>query len=197
MKQKTLCCVIAVLLCISCLATGCFTDKNPVKPSPSSTPNSTESSDPSEPSQPTPDTPSTPETPDVSDTPDAPVVPDKPNGTTNTSSGSSGNKHVQYNYKPIDDMNVLVPAGAKSTQKWIATDIELTAAKTYVNPYLNQAINCQFTGPQGQKMTIPGYWDGGQKWVIRFAPPVVGKWTYTVSAADKADAGLHNVKGEP
>lgn len=196
MKQKTLCCVIAVLLCISCLATGCFTDKNPVKPSPSSTPNSTESSDPSEPSQPTPDTPSTPETPDVSDTPDAPVVPDKPNGTTNTSSGSSGNKHVQYNYKPIDDMNVLVPAGAKSTQKWIATDIELTAAKTYVNPYLNQAINCQFTGPQGQKMTIPGYWDGGQKWVIRFAPPVVGKWTYTVSAADKADAGLHNVKGE-
>lgn len=45
-------------------------------------------------------------------------------------------------------------------------------------------------------MTVPGFWDGGQKWVIRFAPPVVGKWTYTVSAADTADAGLHKISGE-
>ena len=190
MKQKSLCCVIALLLCFSCLATGCSHDKNKGgNTSSGSSSNSvssvyTSSSDSSgDSSQPQEE--SKPSSENTTSVPDG-----------SSSTGGSTDKNVQINYTPIDDVNIVVPNGAKSTQKWTATDIVLNAKKTYGNPYTEQAINCQFTGPQGQKMTVPGFWDGGQKWVIRFAPPVVGKWTYTVSAADTADAGLHKISGE-
>lgn len=126
----------------------------------------------------------------------SPYHPDAGSSGTGSGTNGGGNKVTSTNYRPVDDPNVVVPAGAKSTQKWVATDIVLTAGKEYANPYLDQAIHCEFKGPQGQKMTIPGFWDGGKKWVIRFAPPVVGKWSYQVKAADTADAGLHQVSGD-
>ena len=197
MKRKSICCVISMLICFSCLVAGC-------SPGSIESTSSNASSEASNNSISSEDSISS----DNSDTssllqeesaPDIQNPSDTPTGSANNNqniSSSNTNKNTQINYKPIDNINVVVPEGAKSTQKWTATDIVLSAKKTYDNPYLNQAINCQFTGPQGQKMTIPGFWDGGQKWVIRFAPPVVGKWTYIVSAADTADAGLHNIKGE-
>lgn len=126
----------------------------------------------------------------------SPYHPDAGSSGNGSGTNGGGNKVTSTNYRPVDDPNVVVPAGAKSTQKWVATDIVLTAGKEYANPYLDQAIHCEFKGPQGQKMTIPGFWDGGKKWVIRFAPPVVGKWSYQVKAADTADAGLHQVSGD-
>jgi hypothetical protein len=38
-----------------------------------------------------------------------------------------------------------------------------------------------------------GFWDGGQAWKVRFAPPFTGTWTYT---SISKDAGLSNVKGK-
>ena len=74
----------------------------------------------------------------------SPYHPDAGSGT-----NGGGNKVTSTNYRPVDDPNVVVPAGAKSTQKWVATDIVLTAGKEYANPYLDQAIHCEFKGPQG------------------------------------------------
>ena len=190
MKQKSLCCVIALLLCFSCLATGCSHDKNKGGNTSSGSSSNSVSSENNSSSDSSGDS----SQPQEESKPSSENTTSVPDGSSST--GGSTDKNVQINYTPIDDVNIVVPNGAKSTQKWTATDIVLNAKKTYGNPYTEQAINCQFTGPQGQKMTIPGFWDGGQKWVIRFAPPVVGKWTYTVSAADTADAGLHKISGE-
>lgn len=190
MKQKSLCCVIALLLCFSCLATGCSHDKNKGGNTSSGSSSNSVSSENNSSSDSSGDS----SQPQEESKPSFENTTSVPNGSSST--GGSTDKNVQINYTPIDDVNIVVPNGAKSTQKWTATDIVLNAKKTYGNPYTEQAINCQFTGPQGQKMTIPAFWDGGQKWVIRFAPPVVGKWTYTVSAADTADAGLHKISGE-
>ena len=197
MKRKSICSVISMLICLSCFVVGCSpgTGDSSSEMTSSNTSSSQSSSESGASSDASSDASSAPSESDP-ESQGTENTPSPPSGDQQSSDNSHTDKNVQITYKPVDDINVVVPAGAKSTQKWVATDIVLTAKKEYATPYLNQAINCQFTGPQGQKMTIPGFWDGGQKWVIRFAPPVVGKWSYVVSASDTADSGLHNVSGK-
>ena len=96
----------------------------------------------------------------------SPYHPDAGSSGTGSGTNGGGNKVTSTNYRPVDDPNVVVPAGAKSTQKWVATDIVLTAGKEYANPYLDQAIHCEFKGPQGQKMGYPFCASGGWKMVV-------------------------------
>ena len=148
MKQKSLCCVIALLLCFSCLATGCSHDKNKGGNTSSGSSSNSVSSENNSSSDSSGDS----SQPQEESKPSSENTTSVPNGSSST--GGSTDKNVQINYTPIDDVNIVVPNGAKSTQKWTATDIVLNAKKTYSNPYTEQAINCQFTGPQGQKMTV-------------------------------------------
>ena len=48
-------------------------------------------------------------------------------------------------------------------------------------------ITGSFTGPGGIKLAIPGFWDGGNRWKLRFTPTVAGQWHYAVSASDPDD----------
>ena len=50
----------------------------------------------------------------------------------------------------------------------------------------------KFLSPSGFTMTMPGFWDGGQTWKIRFAPTLVGIWSYQTKANDM---GLNNQTG--
>ncbi len=37
----------------------------------------------------------------------------------------------------------------------------------------------------GKKITITGFWNGGQEWCINFAPPSTGEWKYTSVSRDR------------
>lgn len=145
MKQKSLCCVIALLLCFSCLATGCSHDKNKGGNTSSGSSSNSVSSENNSSSDSSGDS----SQPQEESKPSSENTTSVPNGSSST--GGSTDKNVQINYTPIDDVNIVVPNGAKSTQKWTAADIVLNAKKTYGNPYTEQAINCQFTRPAGTK----------------------------------------------
>ena len=41
----------------------------------------------------------------------------------------------------------------------------------------------EFSGPRGARMRIPGFYDGGGVWKIRFAPPTPGPWVLRTSSA--------------
>jgi len=57
-------------------------------------------------------------------------------------------------------------------------------------------VTAQFTGTsgvcKGETIQVPGFWDGSDKWKIRFAPPLSGKWKYETISKDK---GLNGQKG--
>ena len=36
-----------------------------------------------------------------------------------------------------------------------------------------------FRGPAGSNLHVPGFYNGGKQWLIRFCPPEVGEWTFT------------------
>lgn len=75
----------------------------------------------------------------------------------------------------------------------------------YANPYDPEVIDvtAEFTGPDGQKQTIPGFYyegygftqndgievavrkENNKGWRVRFTPDLEGDWTFTLSARDK------------
>lgn len=77
----------------------------------------------------------------------------------------------------------------------VTQEIELTSTGEYEYPYADASIYAVFTGPEGQTMTIPGYWFGGATWKIRFAAPSEGTWNYEVFCSNTEDTGLHGIKG--
>jgi hypothetical protein len=80
-------------------------------------------------------------------------------------------------------------------EQWRMTEITLTSTTAYTNPIMDASITADFSGPEGTVISRPGFWDGGNTWKIRFAPTKVGAWTYTVTASDTSNAGLHNRTG--
>ncbi len=72
--------------------------------------------------------------------------------------------------------------------------IELTVKMSakYSNPYdaREVALEGVFTGPDGSKMTVPGFWDGVEAWKIRFTPSQVGTWKYGIFVTDKRGKSL-------
>ncbi len=85
-------------------------------------------------------------------------------------------------------MLVFAPtlAFAVDVPKWSAYDINVTAGSSYSNGYASgpTTFNATFTGPGGVTQTVPGFWDGGSNFKIRFTPTIEGAWSYTTSSSD-------------
>ncbi len=74
------------------------------------------------------------------------------------------------------------------TETWRAIDIPLECPHNYSNPFLDVDVIGEFTGPDGEIIRLYGFWDGGSRWVIRFAPTCVGIWSYKTYASDGSAA---------
>ena len=93
-------------------------------------------------------------------------------------------------------------AGQSTVKKWDVYELKLTAKNKYENPYAaipvlaDGLVAVTFTGTkgpaQGKTISVYGFWDGGQTWRVRFAPPEAGTWQYRSSSNDK---GLNNARG--
>lgn len=91
----------------------------------------------------------------------------------------------------------------ENVKQWEVFELKMTAREHYTNPYLDglpddrtSLVKVKFTGIDGDannmEYTISGFWDGGQTWLARFAPPASGKWSYESFSTDD---GLNGVRG--
>ena len=62
------------------------------------------------------------------------------------------------------------------------------------NPGYDITFEATFTGPGNLTYTVPGFWDGGQTWRVRFNPVVPGSWSYTTTSSPIV-AGLDGQSG--
>ncbi len=81
--------------------------------------------------------------------------------------------------------------------QWQPHDFEFRSDTLHENPFLVR-IDGHFTGPDGRKMVVTGFYDGGGVWKIRFSPTMKGEWSLTTSSDDaklsgKAVAGIQCV----
>jgi len=78
------------------------------------------------------------------------------------------------------------PAPCDNTPAWSACEItfELSGADAaaYPNPYNTVELRADFRSPQMRSMSLPAYWDGGNRFVFRFAPGQSGRWQYHLTS---------------
>lgn len=65
-----------------------------------------------------------------------------------------------------------------------------TAAKEYADPLRAIELKVQFTGPNGERETARGFWDGGRTWKVRFSPGQAGEWKWSSTCSDAGEKGL-------
>ncbi|MES2657044.1 MAG: DUF4038 domain-containing protein [Verrucomicrobiota bacterium] len=80
-----------------------------------------------------------------------------------------------------------------TVQRWRVAEIPLTGSVTYADPFQDVDVTATFTGPGGETLVRPAFWDGGNSWKIRFAPTVTGEWSMTTISTDPANAGLNGI----
>ncbi|HOK45312.1 MAG TPA: DUF4038 domain-containing protein [Bryobacteraceae bacterium] len=87
--------------------------------------------------------------------------------------------------------------------QWEVFEFTMTARGETANPYVEGLpdggppfVTATFTGTggeaRGQRYAIPGFWDGGKIWKVRFALPAPGEWSYLTASSDP---GLNGIRG--
>ena len=77
-------------------------------------------------------------------------------------------------------------------EQWSTFEIDLASEKSYSDAYTLIDSWAVFKNEKGDSLVRPTFWDGGNNWKIRFAPPdssVVWNWKTFASVDDKGLAG--------
>ena len=67
------------------------------------------------------------------------------------------------------------PKARVQVPRWRPQDFPFTSKAANENPFAVM-FSAEVTGPNGVRMTVPGFYDGQGTWKVRFAPNTVGKW---------------------
>ncbi|WP_442512221.1 DUF4038 domain-containing protein [Novipirellula sp. SH528] len=106
--------------------------------------------------------------------------------------------------------NVTLQNASTSAQQWEVSEIRLAASELPAQP-VDVDVSAKFENTAGQNLEVPGFYDGGTDYVIRFTPPTPGTWNYvtksslpaidgkqgTLSVADAADGRKGGVVIDP
>lgn len=97
-------------------------------------------------------------------------------------------------------LGLLAPraAVAKRVPQGQPVDVVLSASASFPNPMQDVDLTAVLTGPTGQELILPGFWDGDRTFRIRFTPTAPGAWSYmTVSSDPALDAQSGVVEAGP
>lgn len=84
---------------------------------------------------------------------------------------------------------ILPDARAAEVSRWSVYEIPLQATGKYQSPFLETGVSATFKGPDGVTRKVPGFWDGGNAFRIRFTPTAEGQWTYETQSQDPGLGG--------
>lgn len=81
-----------------------------------------------------------------------------------------------------------------TAETWVSNEMILNSDKERENPTAEAELDLIITDGT-TTLKIPGFWDGGNLWRIRFSLPNAGTWTYRTECSDKSDSGLNGITG--
>lgn len=70
----------------------------------------------------------------------------------------------------------------------------IESRKTYADPFNDVDLDVIFE-KDGQSWRVPTFWRGGQRWTVRFAPPLPGEYAYHLESTDAANPDLNAHEG--
>lgn len=75
-------------------------------------------------------------------------------------------------------------------------ELALHSKADHSNPDRDVSVLSDFTGPSGQTVSVPAFWDGRRTWRVRFSPDEVGRWRWRTRCLAGRDHGLAPADGE-
>jgi len=84
------------------------------------------------------------------------------------------------------------PAGVKPVpaEMYSATDIVFSLRSKQVENPFNITFGAVFTGPDKKKLSIHGFFNGNEEYIIRFSPTIAGEWKYETFSSMPQLSGL-------
>ena len=81
------------------------------------------------------------------------------------------------------------PPAPAIVPKYGVFEVVLTFDDKVANPFADARASAVFTSPAGKRVEVEGFHDGGNRWKVRFAPRLEGRWKYT--------SAIRTLKGKP
>ena len=89
---------------------------------------------------------------------------------------------------------VAAAAFGADVETWRATELAFEAGADYDKTGADAvAFDAVFTHASGEKVSRPGFWDGGKTFRVRFAPTKPGRWSWSTTC--RGDAALDGKTG--
>ncbi|MEP6749068.1 MAG: DUF4038 domain-containing protein, partial [Bacteroidota bacterium] len=82
------------------------------------------------------------------------------------------------------------------TQANVMTELTFVSKNNYTDPFNQVTLDVLFTDPTGNKLRVPAFWDGGNKWKARYSSLVQGIHSFRSICSDSNDTGMDNVTGK-
>ncbi|MEX2593930.1 MAG: DUF4038 domain-containing protein [Anditalea sp.] len=82
------------------------------------------------------------------------------------------------------------------TQANMLVELTFTAAQSYSDPFNQVILDAIFTDPNGHELRIPGFWDGNNKWKVRYSSSELGTHRFRSECSETDDKGLNGISGE-
>ena len=74
-------------------------------------------------------------------------------------------------------------AAGATGERWRVSELAFDAGDVPDDPFAVE-FDATFTDGGGASVTVPGFYDGGTSYLVRFAPPTAGRWSY-VTRSDR------------
>ncbi|MEA2607774.1 MAG: hypothetical protein QOJ75_17 [Chloroflexota bacterium] len=78
----------------------------------------------------------------------------------------------------------------------IPIELSFQAQLPHADPFNDVELDVDVTGPDGATWIVPGFWAGDDRFKIRFAGPVEGRYELRSRCSDASDPGLHGQVAE-
>lgn len=98
----------------------------------------------------------------------------------------------------VNDMGddfVTSPEITLNAETWKAVEVTYISEKSYADPFSDADVDLILVG-NGVKYTVPGFWNGGNEWKIRFVCPSAGEWLFKTVCTDESNGSLHGRTGK-
>ena len=80
-------------------------------------------------------------------------------------------------------------------QTWRAAELTFESDKHYADSFADVALDLVLTCGE-RTLTVPGFWDGGDTFRVRFSLPAAGRWRWRTVCSDESNGSLHGRTGE-
>lgn len=93
-------------------------------------------------------------------------------------------------------LQAMVKDKVLKTQANMLVELAFTAANTYPDPFNQVTLDVIFIDPTGRELCVPGFWDGNNKWKVRYSSQVLGIHIFRSVCSESGDKGLNGVVGK-